>query len=63
MNYNGEDVGSYVDFMTNVDNVRNCKDCPENFGFSDWQGTLPCGQQNCWVTAHCNHCDDVRDDD
>ena len=29
-----------------------CAVCPENRGFDDWQGRLPCGQQNCWAEIH-----------
>lgn len=44
-------VEAYKDFMYNPDNVRNCSECPENIGDTN---NLPCGQQNCWVSCHCN---------
>lgn len=44
---------AYKEFMYNKDNIRNCEACPENEGFDDWQGRLPCGQHWCWVTQHC----------
>lgn len=45
-------VEAYKAFMYNPDNVRNCLECPENIGNSS---NLPCGQQNCWVSCHCNN--------
>lgn len=48
-----EYANSYVSFMLNPENAKKCDDCPENIGSSSWQGNLPCGQQNCWVTLHC----------
>lgn len=47
-------VARYVGFMYNEANVCKCEDCPENIGCDSWQGRLPCGQQNCWVSAHCD---------
>lgn len=47
-------IKAYVDFMYNRDNEHNCSECPENEGFDSWGGRLPCGQQNCWVTVHCD---------
>ena len=44
----------YVAFMYNRENVHNCGSCPENTGSDGWQCPLPCGQQNCWVEAHCD---------
>lgn len=44
----------YIHFMSNPDNEHNCHCCPENCGSDSWQGKLPCGQQNCWVTCHCD---------
>lgn len=43
----------YIKFMYNRANEYNCDECPENRDFDDWEGKLPCGQQNCWVTCHC----------
>lgn len=40
----------YCKFMCNPANIHNCDFCPENRDFS---GRYPCGQQNCWVLAHC----------
>lgn len=37
----------------NPANSHRCENCPDNVGCSDWQGCLPCGQQNCWVDCHC----------
>lgn len=48
-----EHPNNYVDFMLNPENANKCDDCPENIGSDSWQGKLPCGQQNCWVTLHC----------
>ena len=48
-----EEVRKYKEFMFNKENVGNCKECPENKGMSTWDGRKPCGQQNCWVKAHC----------
>lgn len=42
----------YIDFMGSRENSHNCDECPENKGFDSWEGKLPCGQQNCWVTCH-----------
>lgn len=47
------ELKSYLEFMTNPDNKRNCSKCPANEGFSDWQDRYPCGQWSCWVTLHC----------
>lgn len=44
----------YIEFMYNEDNEYNCDNCPENHNFSSWGDNLPCGQQNCWVTCHCD---------
>lgn len=46
-------IKKYMEFMYNSENSHNCRECPENREFSDWQGNLPCGQQNCWVDCHC----------
>lgn len=43
----------YICFMYNAGNEYNCEEYPENKGYEDWEGKLPCGQQNCWVTCHC----------
>lgn len=43
----------YCKWMYNMENEYNCSECPENKGYDDWEGKLPCGQQNCWVTCHC----------
>ena len=40
----------YREFMCDPENEYNCNDCPER-GISSTG--LPCGQQNCWVSAHC----------
>lgn len=54
-NNNEKEVRKYLDFMYNEKNYMNCKECPENIhdnrnssGF-----VQPCGQQHCWVAAHC----------
>ena len=48
----------YVQFMSDPHNEYNCESCPENQGFDSWPGCiLPCGQQNCWVTCHCEDLD------
>lgn len=43
----------YFQFMFNLDNEYKCDRCPENREFDNWEGKLPCGQQNCWVTCSC----------
>lgn len=43
----------YINFMYDSDNEYRCEDCPENRGIDNWEGKLACGQQNCWVTCHC----------
>ena len=45
-------VQEIKEFLYNKDNVCNCNECPYNEGFDNWEGKLPCGQQNCWVTVH-----------
>ena len=40
-------------FLLNPENIGCCNECPENKGFSDWQRRKPCGQQICWIEAHC----------
>ena len=42
---------AYCNFMYDINNKEKCKECPENIGLKDY---LPCGQQHCWVSAHCN---------
>lgn len=43
---------AYCDFMYNENNVGNCEECPH--GSETWnQYGRPCGQQHCWVAAHC----------
>ena len=49
-----QEMEYYISFMYNRNNEMNCEECPENRHFDKWQGQLPCGQQNCWVTVHCN---------
>lgn len=46
-----QEIEYYISFMYNRSNEKNCEDCPENRHKKDG---LPCGQQNCWVTVHCN---------
>ena len=36
-------------FDCSPENSHRCSDCPHNRNCSDWEGKLPCGQQNCWV--------------
>ena len=47
-------VQAYKAFMYNPHNVRNCSECPENCGSFNNNYGHPCGQPNCWVTAHCH---------
>lgn len=47
------EIQEYKNFMCNPDNSHNCCECPENRDYDNWQGKLPCGQQNCWVDCHC----------
>ena len=50
---NDDDLVEYSEFMCNPDNEYNCNECPERCsGNSDYG--LPCGQQQCWVIAHCS---------
>ena len=51
----------YVEFMFDRSNEMQCDRCPENSGCSNWQYRLPCGQQNCWVTVHCDHAEQQED--
>lgn len=53
MKFTEENI-AYRNFMYNRQNEHNCEACPENKGMDDGQNRLPCGQQHCWVTAHCN---------
>ena len=44
----------FEEFMYNRDNMYNCKNCP--YGDDGYSGpgiVGPCGQQHCWVWAHC----------
>ena len=50
-----KELVAYIKWMCDPENERNCSECPENVGFDDWQGELPCGQQNCWVSCHCEN--------
>ena len=45
----------YLDFMWNPKNEYNCDGCPENrhHDGNGFDHRLPCEQQNCWVTRHC----------
>lgn len=37
-------------FMCKEENSHDCEHCP----YGGWElSPLPCGQQNCWVDAHC----------
>lgn len=57
------DVREYSDFMYNPENIYNCAECPERgCGCSNGCGN-PCGQQQCWVIAHCGDADDECADD
>lgn len=42
----------YIEFMHNSENENNCEECPNNNPNVVCIGK-PCGQQNCWVRAHC----------
>lgn len=45
---------TYSDWMCDPDNLGNCESCPEQTSRSlCCQGRQHCGQQNCWVAAHC----------
>jgi len=48
----------YGKFMFNPENICKCECCPENSGFD---GRYPCGQQRCWVIAHCESSQDDED--
>ena len=44
----------YCTFMYNTKNEYNCDECPAASGRYINESGLLCGQQNCWVTCHCN---------
>lgn len=47
---------NYIRFMNDKRNECNCEHCPHrNDGFESRYSYHPCGQQVCWVTAHCSH--------
>lgn len=46
-------VEAHKAFLYNPDNVYNCTECYANIGNRN-SNTLPCGQQHCWVSCHCN---------
>lgn len=50
-------IEEYTAFMYNPENIGNCDECPENRDMVQGSGYIcgPCGQQNCWVTCHCQH--------
>ena len=48
-------MGEYGEFMFNPDNELECERCPANHGYDSGYPHYPCGQQNCWVRAHCDH--------
>ena len=50
-----EEYKEYKAFMYNEENIENCACCPMNRGFDCWEAEYPCGQQNCWVTIHCQY--------
>lgn len=51
-----ETVRKVQEFLYNEDNIKNCSECPMNFGMEEGSSRIagPCGQQNCWVEIHCN---------
>ena len=51
----------YINFMCNPKNEDNCIVCPENRDAAWPEFIKPCGQQNCWVSLHCQ--DDEEEDD
>ena len=46
------EIKEYRQFMCNPANEFKCEGCPENTNCRNC--SLPCGQQNCWVTVHCS---------
>lgn len=50
---------AYIAFMYDRQNICRCDVCPANQGISGGCSYVegPCGQQHCWVKAHC-HCID-----
>lgn len=46
-------TNEYRRWLYNPENIRNCSECPDNIGCSNFQDRLPCGQWNCWVEIHC----------
>lgn len=41
----------YSKWICNPQNEFNCSECPHE-GEGNGSCSLPCGQQNCWVTCH-----------
>lgn len=50
----------YCKWMYDIRNEYECDECPENNGYDDHEGKLPCGQQNCWVTCHCRSREEAK---
>ena len=46
----------YCKFMYDENNTGKCNECPhgDDKDHSKYPFNYPCGQQNCWVTCHCN---------
>lgn len=43
-------------YQDGQDMLWSCESCELNRGISNWQGNLPCGQQNCWFSCTvCRH--------
>lgn len=51
----------YIKFMYDPENIFRCGNCPENIDSDNWEGKLPCGQQNCCVECHCRESDSDLD--
>ena len=50
----GSDNDRIAAWLYDEKNEYNCAECPYESEHPA-QGTLPCGQYNCWVTLHVAH--------
>lgn len=50
----GSDNDRIAAWLYDAKNEYNCNECPYEREHSS-QGTLPCGEYNCWVTLHVAH--------
>ena len=50
-------LDEYKQWMCCKENRFCCDECPENADRNTQGSVGPCGQQHCWVDAHCGHID------